>query len=609
MLRSPSHGLLDMKSGPATTPESAAPPAGPQPPADPLRAFSAADTLAAYRAGDHDGVARRFLTVLDHLSVHTYAAPDGPTQHALDDFARHFLHLMSQEDFVPSDGLLAALLGKNPVIANLASMTAFGTTDAYVRILLGQPRNFMKLLALFSPRNRAVIDSERLFAAHPALASRWYFLYPGNYSVDSVRAESHARLVRHIAEPDARLAGDILLCHHLFFAATYVDPQGDRVVKRRINELVQSTPLCRRQIRNAPRRGRIAVITATWWPQQSVYRSQAPFIEALARDHELVLVHLGRPRDDLDTRFFSEVRRYDAARADDLSAVDPNDFALAYFPDVGMNLESVLLANMRIAPAQAACYGHPASTHGARIDFWIGGRDAEDPDPERAQARYSERLVLIPGCGQASVPIDYRPVHPLLPAEPVVIDCPWAGQKIRHDHLARLAEIARRARTPVRFRFFPGGTTIENRLVPLRLAIEEALGRERVEVFGPLAYAAYLRELEAGHVAFDSHPFGGYNTAVDLLWLRKPILTLEGDRFFNRATAHLLRRVGLDELVTRTGDAFVETGVRLVDDAAFRARMVRRLRIADVPGLILGHEHVPAFVAAIEGILDGNRSS
>jgi len=592
-----------MNSRAATKPEPAASQPGPQPPADPLRAFSAADALAAYRAGDHDGVARRFLAVLDHLAVVTYPAPDPPTQHALDDFARHFLHLVSQEDFVPSDELLRALIVKNPVIANLAAMTAFGTTDAYVRILLGQPRNFMKLLALLSPRNRVAVDPERLFAADPALASRWFFLYPGNYSVDGARADWHARLVRHIAAPDARLTGDILLCHHLFFASTYIDPDGDRVVKRRINQLVQSTPLCRREIRNVPRRRRIAVITAMWWPRQSVYRSQAPFIEALARDHDLVLVHLGRARDDLDTRLFSEVRSYEAARADDLSAVDPNDFALAYFPDVGMNLESVILANMRIAPVQVACYGHPASTHGSRIDFWIGGRDAEDPDPERAQSHYSERLVLIPGCGQASVPIDYRPAHPLLPAEQVVIDCPWAGQKIRHDHLARLAEIARRARMPVRFRFFPGGTTIESRLVPLRLAIEDALGRERVEVFGPLGHADYLRELEAAHVAFDSHPFGGYNTAVDLLWLRKPILTLEGDRFFNRSTAHLLRRVGLDELVARTGEEFVETGVRLVDDVAFRDRMIRRLRIADVPGRVLGHEHVPAFVEAIAGLL------
>jgi predicted O-linked N-acetylglucosamine transferase (SPINDLY family) len=238
------------------------------------------------------------------------------------------------------------------------------------------------------------------------------------------------------------------------------------------------------------------------------------------------------------------------------------------------------------------------------VDYWIGGRDTEDAD--RAREHYSERLVLIPGCGQAPVPITHPPTYPILPPSPVVIGCSWAGQKINDDHLQRLAEIGRRARTPVRFKFFPGGSVLENRLIPLRKSIAAVLGEDRVQVFGAIDYTRYMTELEAIHFALDAHPFGGYNTGVDLLTLRRPIVTLEGNRFYNRSTAYLLRRIGLDELITSTPEEYVDVGVQMIDDAAFRDRMVRRLKTANLDKTVLSLEHVPAFVRAIDYMLDNH---
>lgn len=571
-------------------------------PVNPVHAFDGDLLLAAYRDRDFAAMTQMFMAVLDHLREHTYEAADFATIHALNSFAKHFLYFFTQEDFVPTDADLAVFIARNAVIANLAAMTEFGSTDAFVRILLGQPRNFTKILALYSPRNRVHIDPRLIFNTNPSLATKWYFACLENYRSDCADRATLDKLRQHVRYEDDRMTGELGATHHTYFGATYIDYEHDYLVKQRINRLFQSTPLCRRRVTNTPRPRRIAVITSMWWPRQSVYRSQAPFIEALARDHELVLVHLGRQRPDLDIRHFAEVRRYDASRdAGDLSAVDPNDFALAYFPDIGMSIESVILANMRLAPIQVSNYGHPVSTYGARIDYWIGGRDTEDPD--RASEHYSERLVLIPGCGQAPVPIVHPPAYPNIPDTPVVIDCSWAGQKINDDHLQRLAAVVRRVRTPVKFKFFPGGSVLENRYIPLRKSLESVLGEHRVEVFGNIGYERYMNELEAAHFALDAYPFGGYNTAVDLLTLRRPIVTLEGNRFYNRSTAYLLRRVGLEDLIAATPDEYIDLAVRMIDDTGFRDRMLRRLRIADLATTALSHEHVPAFVRAIDHLL------
>jgi hypothetical protein len=583
----------------SSTPDAPAAAGGPS---NPLLDFSAAALLAAYQAGDHGGMSRQLLGVLDYLRDTTYQTLDARTTHALNAFAKHFLYFFTQEDFSPNDADLAAFVARNAVIANLAAMTEFGTTDPFVQILLGQTRNFTKLLAIYSPRNRLHIDPRLLFNTNPTLATKWYFACVENYRSDCADRGTLEKLRAHIRYEDDRMSGELGASHHTYFGATYIDHEHDYLVKQRINRLFQSTPVARREIANTPKPRRIAVLTAMWWPGQSVYRSQAPFIHALAKDHELVLVHLGRPRADLDTRGFAEVRAYNAsADASDLSAVDPNDFAMAYFPDIGMTIESLILANMRIAPIQVSNYGHPVSTFGARIDYWIGGRDTEDPG--RAQEHYSERLVLIPGCAQAPTPITHPLAYPQLPETPVVIDCSWAGQKINDDHLQRLAEVVRRVRTPVRFKFFPGGSVLENRYLPLKKAIDAVLGAHRVQVYGNIEYATYIRELEAAHFALDAHPFGGYNTAVDLLTRRKPIVTLEGNRFYNRSTAYLLRRAGLEELIAGTPEEYVDLAVRMIDDVGFRDRMIRRLKIADLETTVLSHEHVPAFVRAIDTLL------
>jgi hypothetical protein len=580
-------------------------PAGTGTAANPLLGFSPAEVYSAYRAGNHEQMGEQFLAVLDHLRNVTYCRLDPATEHALNTFVKHFLHFMSQEDFMLGDAQAARMIDHNAVIGNVVAMSEFRTTDPFVKVLLGQQRNFTKLLALYNAYNSVKIDRSLLFGTSPALATRWYYCFLEGYRTGPASDTTLENLREHITHEDDRLGDINAFTHHGYFGATYIDHEHDYLVKQRINRLTAATPLCSQAITNTPKRGKIGVFTSMWFPRQSVYRSQFPFLEALAKDHELVLVRLGRERGDLDTSIFSEVRSYDASRdASDVSAFHPNDFAMAYFPDIGMSLESVILANMRIAPIQVSNYGHPVSTFGAKIDYWIGGRETEAAD--RAREHYSERLVLIPGCAQAPVPLDYRLQYPKLPDSPVIVNCTWSSQKINSVHLRRLRQIADRAQTPVRFHFFPGGAIMGNGYIPLDRAVKNILGSENVQVFPDLGFEQYMPALEGAHFAFDGHPFGGYNTAVDLLTLRKPIVTLAGNRFYNLSTAYLLSRVGLDELICKTDQEFIDLGVRMIDNADFRDRMIRRLKTANLDETVLSHEHVPYFVKAIDHLLENH---
>jgi hypothetical protein len=587
--------------------KNASPPESPAQPSNPLFSFSGEALHQAYRDHDFDAMCRQFLEVIDHFRSVTYYSMDVPTKHALNGFVKQLLYFLSQDDFVLSDAYASRFIDSNGVIANMVAISDFGTTDSFVRIILKQQRNFTKLLALYSARNKVKVDRRLLFGTSPALATQWYYCFAEGYRHGCADPVTLDNLREHIAYEDDRIIGINSFTHHAYFGATYIDHERDYLVKQRINKLFQATPLCGRTIKNTPTKRKIGIFTSMWFKRQSVYRSQQPFIEALAKDHHLVLVHLGPDRGDLDTTLFKEVRRYDAGKnADDLSAFDPNDFAMAYFPDIGMSIESIILANMRIAPIQVTNYGHPVSTFGSKVDYWIGGQETEAVD--RARDHYSERLVLIPGCAQAPVPLEYQLQYPPLPTSPVIIDCTWSGQKINRDHLLRLKSVAERVKTPVEFRFFPGGAIQGNGYIPLKQAIEGILGAERVRVMPDLVFEQYMPALEAAHFAIDAHPFGGYNTAVDLLTLRKPIVTLAGNRFYNLSTAYLLRRVGLEELIATNEADFLDLCVRMIDDGEFRDRMIRRLKIADLTATVLSHEHVPAFVRAIDHLLENHET-
>jgi predicted O-linked N-acetylglucosamine transferase (SPINDLY family) len=577
------------------------------PPANPLLAFNAQRLEEQYRRNDFDGMCEQFLAVLIHLREVTYYHTDDATYLAINTFVKNFLFYMSQEAFVLPERFAVAFIDLNTVIGNVVAVSAFRTTDPFIEILLKQQRNYTKLLALYSGRNRVKVDRRLLFATSPQLATQWYFCFLEMYRTGPSDPDTLEHLREHITFEDDRLIGINSFTHHAYFGATYIDNEKDYLVKQRINRLFQATPLCSREIRNAPTPKKIGVFSSMWFRRQSVYRSQHPFLQALAKDHELVLIHLGRPRDDLDTSVFSEVRYYNASqRADDVSAFDPNDFAMAYFPDIGMSIESIILANMRIAPIQVSNYGHPVSTFGAKIDYWIGGRETEVA--ELAREHYSERLVLIPGCAQAPVPLEYRLEYPRLADKPLIVNCTWSGQKINSDHLQRLKKIAERVKTPLKFHFFPGGAVLGNGYIPLKRAVENVLGTEQAVVMPNFDFQQYMQALERAHFAIDAHPFGGYNTAVDLLTLRLPIVTLAGDRFYNLSTAYLLRKVGLDELIATNEPAFIDLCCRMIEDDHFRERMRRRMKIADLESTVLSHEHVPAFVRAIDRILDNHSS-
>lgn len=119
------------------------------------------------------------------------------------------------------------------------------------------------------------------------------------------------------------------------------------------------------------------------------------------------------------------------------------------------------------------------------------------------------------------------------------------------------------------------------------------LDSRRLELVGRRPRNDYLRLLGQVDVALDTFPYHGCTTTCDALWMGVPTVVLAGDTHAARVGVGFLSAVGLEECVTASPEAYIETALQLARDlprlAALREGMRARLRgseLMDGPGLV-----------------------
>ena len=361
----------------------------------------------------------------------------------INQFLKHFLYFITQEDFIISDDLTLAWLGCHGVLANLISISGFRNAEPYLQILQSQQQNFLKLLLLYSANNQAQIASSLLFDIHAQLACIWYANYLESWTSQLVNSKGYFNLRQHLRDQDERLT-DLYAIENLYFGVTYIDSDQEALIKTNLNHKIQSHPLFKQlqeqlsqnllsqsslqnqeldslddqELNNQKKNPQIAVISGCWSPGHSVHRNYAHYVNALKKYFSVTLIHLGHLSDQIDQEGFSQVLNISWHEQNlDISEVLKHQFSLIFFPDIGMSTESILLSNLRIAPIQVMGLGHPSSSWSQHIDYVITGRKVELPSvikpaikpPVKSSIKstknqpkskhYSEKLILLPGLG------------------------------------------------------------------------------------------------------------------------------------------------------------------------------------------------------------------
>ena len=161
--------------------------------------------------------------------------------------------------------------------------------------------------------------------------------------------------------------------------------------------------------------------------------------------------------------------------------------------------------------------------------------------------------------------------------------CPGTPFKYTPRHDAVLVDIARRL-GECQFVFFtPQPPELAARL---RRRLEAAFAGAGLEAAAFLVWvpwqdrASFHGLLAQADVYLDTLGFSGFNTALQAIECGLPIAAWEGQFLRGRLASGILRRMGLDELVTSTEADYVQTGVKLAQDAAHWGAVRERMLAA-----------------------------
>jgi protein O-GlcNAc transferase len=307
------------------------------------------------------------------------------------------------------------------------------------------------------------------------------------------------------------------------------------------------------------------------------------WVERLAVANDLHVFHLGTTQDAQTELARRRAARFEAGpRPFDVwaRAIHGAQLDVLLYPEIGMDATTAKLASLRLAPVQAASWGHPETSGLPTIDYYISAQALEPAD---AQANYTEKLVALPNLGCWLVPAEEaldKPPKLDLQSDEVLLLCPGNAFKYAPQHDRLLAAIALRVPRS-RLVFFR--TRPEPLAEKLHERLRESFRRagadfERQVMFLPWqSRTAFRALLKRADLYLDTIGFSGFNTAVQALECDLPIVAREGRFLRGRLASGVLRHLGLDELVAPSDQAYVELAVTLAGDGERRQALRKRI--------------------------------
>ena len=268
-----------------------------------------------------------------------------------------------------------------------------------------------------------------------------------------------------------------------------------------------------------------------------------------------------------------------------ISALGP---AVLIYPAIGMDIMTLQLASLRLAPTQITTWGHPETSGLPTIDLYLSGEHFEPVD---AQQYYSEKLVPLLNLGNCYKGRVQHVVEPDLNAlgiDPLrlILICSGTAFKYQIEHDRVLTQIAGQVDGSQLIFFRQRPESLSDFLkARLQRAFSQAgLDFHRHVKFIPTQpLQVFHGLLRRAHVALDTIGFSGYNTAIQAIESDLPLVTREGRFLRGRLASGIYRRLGMTELIAQTNDEYVSVAVKLANDSAFqqriRAEVIRRREI------------------------------
>jgi predicted O-linked N-acetylglucosamine transferase (SPINDLY family) len=257
-------------------------------------------------------------------------------------------------------------------------------------------------------------------------------------------------------------------------------------------------------------------------------------------------------------------------------------------------LNRLLVFARKPAPVQATWIGYPNTTGLSTMDYRITDAFA---DPIGAtEALHTEKLVRMPECFSCFKPPSNAPHVSALPA--VSRGTITFGS---FNNFAKITPEVMRVWIAILARVPGSRLVLKNWCLDndrMKTFMLEAFARcgattGQVELWNPnTSNVDHLNCYNSIDIGLDPFPYNGTTTTCDALWMGVPVITLAGVSHVGRVGVSQMSNLGLQELIARDTDHYVDIAVALANDvprlAALRGAMRARMSaspLMDAPRL------------------------
>jgi len=370
----------------------------------------------------------------------------------------------------------------------------------------------------------------------------------------------------------------------------------------------------------AGKKPRIGFLSA-YFCNHTIGRLNIGMVEQLDREQfDVSVIALRAHRDGMVDRFrkaadhYVEVPRSPAVAGRQIAELGLD---VLLFADVGMDCVTQSLSYCRMAPVQAATWGHPVTTGSPEVDYFISTALAEHPE---ADTHYSERLLRLPSLGvyyhrpELEGAVRTRESFGLNPKGHIYL-CPQTLFKFHPDFARALAGILQAD---------PLGelVLIEARspewTSDLRSRFEKSMPEDcnrRIKFLAPMPPQDFLQLLRLGDVMLDPFPFGGGNSIYESLAVGTPVVTWPCEFLRGRLAAGLLRQVtedphptfglgALDRMLVDSLESYIQQAVEIACDSVVQNQLRQQLAFG-ARSLFMNQQTVFDFQQMLHGLCIG----
>ena len=231
------------------------------------------------------------------------------------------------------------------------------------------------------------------------------------------------------------------------------------------------------------------------------------------------------------------------------------------------------------APVQASWIGYSSTTGLTRMDYRI--TDTISDPIGVTDDLYTEKLVRLPDTFSCFQPLANSPDVGALPATQsghVTFGSFNNFIKMTPEVLQTWARILQRVPTSTLLLKYRSFEAQKIRALVLAAFAKHGVQPGRVHFLGSDDYYTHLRAYHQVDIALDTFPHNGDTTTCDALWMGVPVVVNTGVNHVGLMGASRLRSVGLEDLVARDNDHFVDIACALANDVPRLEKLRATLR-------------------------------